>query len=71
MPQSHYHVETHPVKAMQENFREIEKGVAISWQLRGLRDCYGVYVADIGFTSSSSARKSSCVALTGQIYVKV
>ena len=33
--------------------------------------CYEVHVGVTGSTSRSFTRKSSCVTLTGQIYVKV
>ena len=50
------------------NFREIVWDVAISWQLRGLRDCYGDYVV---VTGVYVPRKSPSVALAGEIYVRV
>ena len=71
-PRSHLTpVKAHPDRATKDNFREIERDVAISWQLRVQRGCYGVYVADTGSTSRSVSRKSPGVALTGQIYANV
>ena len=74
MPRSHLTpVKAHPDRATttKDNFLEIERDVAISWQLRVQRGCYGVYVADTGSTSRSVSRKSPDVALTGQIYANV
>ena len=53
------------------SFREIQWDVAISWQLRGVRGCYRVYVVVAGFTSHSFSRKSPCVTLTGRLYMYV
>ena len=48
MPRSHLYVKARPVRATEDHFREIEWDVAISWQLRGLRGSYVVYVSLLG-----------------------
>ena len=50
MQQSNIHIKVRPVRATHDNFHEIECDVVISWQLRGLRDCYRVYVTVTGST---------------------
>ena len=50
--------------------REIEWGVAISWQLQSLHGCYGVCMAVTGFTSRSFSRKIPLRgSYTGEVYV--
>ena len=65
MPWLHLHVKAYPVRATWDNFREIDWNVAISWQLWGLRGCYGFFMAVTGSTSCSFSRKSHCVAYNG------
>ena len=50
---------------------ETEWNVAISWQLRGLYGCYGVYLAVTGSTYRSFSRKLPPVALMRHIYMNV
>ena len=68
MPRSHLHVEARPVRATQDNLRGTEWNVALSWQLRGLRGYYGVYMAITVSTSRSYfVHRSPCVALADQM----
>ena len=47
------HIKAHPVRAMQDNFHEIECNMAIWWS----GGSYRVYVAVMGSMSRSSLRK--------------
>ena len=67
MTWSHLHVKVGPVRDTKDNFREIEWDMAILWQLRGLRGCYGVCMDVTGSTFSSIPY----VAHKGRYYVKV
>ena len=47
------HIKARPVRAAYDTFHEIEWDVVISWKLRGLCGCYGVYGVVMGSMSRS------------------